>query len=79
MRFELIDGFHLHYVLAKELTELERSHADLRAAVIMAGKHIKKLNFGRKYDPVLARLRKVLREARLVAAQHQSTENKERI
>jgi hypothetical protein len=32
---------------------LELSHAELRAAVILAGKRIRKLNFGRFDDPVL--------------------------
>lgn len=46
------------------MTELERSHHELRAAVILAARHIKKLSFGRKDDPVLVILRRVLREAR---------------
>jgi hypothetical protein len=29
------------------MTDLQRSHAELRAAVILAGKEIRKLNFGR--------------------------------
>ena len=49
------------------MTELERSHAELRAAVILAGKEIRKLNFGRADSPVLAVLGRVLREARAVA------------
>src|SRR5712692_10315420 len=49
---------------ADYLTDLERSHAELRAAILIAGKHIRKLSFGRKDDPVLAMLRRVLREAR---------------
>jgi hypothetical protein len=49
------------------MTELERSHAELRAAVILAGKEIRKLNFGRADSPVLAVLRRVLREARAIA------------
>jgi hypothetical protein len=28
------------------MTDLQRSHAELRAAVILAGKEIRKLNFG---------------------------------
>jgi hypothetical protein len=48
------------------MTELQRSHAELRAAVILAGKEIRKLNFGRADSPVLAILRRVLREARAV-------------
>ena len=46
------------------MTDLERSHAELRAAVILAGKRIRRLSFGRRDDPVLKVLRRVLREAR---------------
>jgi hypothetical protein len=49
------------------MTALERSHRELRAAMIVAGREIRKLNFGRRDNPVLARLRAVLREARAVA------------
>jgi hypothetical protein len=45
------------------MTELQRSHAELRAAVMPAGKEIRKLNFGRADSPVLALLRRVLRDA----------------
>jgi hypothetical protein len=49
------------------MTDLQRSHAEHRAAVILAGKEIGKLNFGRADSPVLAILRRVLRESRAVA------------
>ena len=49
------------------MTDLQRSHAELRAAVILAGKEIRKLNFGRADSPVLAILRRVLRDSRAVA------------
>jgi hypothetical protein len=49
------------------MTELQRSHAELRAAVMLAGKEIRKLNFGRANSPVLAVLRRVLRESRAIA------------
>ena len=49
------------------MTDLQRSHAELRAAVILAGKEIRKLNFGKADSPVLAMLRRVLREARAAA------------
>lgn len=52
------------------MTDLERSHTELRAAVILAGKQIRKLSFGRRDDPVLPILRRVLREARVVARAH---------
>jgi hypothetical protein len=51
------------------VTDLQRSHAELRAAVILAGKEIRKLNFGKKDSPVLRLLRRVLRESREVAKQ----------
>jgi len=44
-----------------------QSHDDLRAALVVAGREIRKLSFGRKDTPVLALLRRVLREARAVA------------
>jgi hypothetical protein len=49
------------------MTDLQRSHAELRAAVVLGGKEICKLNFGRADSPVLAILRRV-RESRAVAA-----------
>jgi len=49
------------------MTDLERSHAELRAALLLAGKRIVKLNFGKRDDPVLVILRRVLREARAIA------------
>ena len=48
------------------MTELERSHDELRAALIVAGKHIRKLSFGKKDDPVPQLLRRVLRDARAI-------------
>jgi hypothetical protein len=49
------------------MTDLQRSHAELRAAVILASKEIRKLNFGQADSPVLGVLRRVLRESRAVA------------
>jgi len=49
-------------------SDLVRSHDELRAALRIAGKEIRKLNFGRSDTPVLKLLRRVLREARGVAA-----------
>lgn len=46
------------------VNDLERSHAEVRAALIIAGKRIRKLSFGKRDDPVLTLLRRVLREAR---------------
>jgi hypothetical protein len=39
------------------VTDLERSHVELRGALILAGKQITKLNFGKRDDPVLPILR----------------------
>jgi hypothetical protein len=49
------------------LHALLASHAELRAALILAGKQIRKLNFGRKTDPALPILRRTLKNARAVA------------
>ncbi len=47
--------------------ELLASHAQLRGALILAGKEIRRLNFGKKDNKVLTVLRRVLRESRVVA------------
>jgi hypothetical protein len=49
------------------ITELLRSHAELRAALIVAGKEIRRLNFGKRGNKALTVLRRVLRESRAVA------------
>jgi hypothetical protein len=49
------------------VNDLELFHAELRAALMLAGKQIVKLSFGKKDDPLLPILRRVLREARAVA------------
>jgi hypothetical protein len=49
------------------IDELQRSHDQLRAAVILAAREIKRLQFGKQDSPVLAKLREVIREARAVA------------
>ena len=48
-----------------EYAALVRSHDDLRAALILAGKEIRKLNFGRTDSPAFVKLRQVLRESGL--------------
>jgi hypothetical protein len=48
-------------------SDLLRSHDELRAALRIAGMEIRKLGFGRKNTPLLALLRRVLRESRAVA------------
>ena len=50
-----------------DLDELLRSHDELRAAVIVAGKRVRQLQFGRRNDDsALEYVREVLREARAV-------------
>ena len=55
------------------MTDLERTNAELRAALILAGKRIVKLNFGRRDDRVLPILRRVLRESRRSVRGRQAT------
>jgi hypothetical protein len=48
--------------------DLIRSHSELRAALILAGKEIRRLHFGKKdRNRVLPILRRTLRESRIVA------------
>jgi hypothetical protein len=49
-----------------EIQDLLRSHNELRAALIIAGKRIQQLQSGCKGDSVPVKLRDVLREARTV-------------
>lgn len=61
-------------ITAKELGVLLSSHDQLRAAVIIAGKRIRKLQFGKANgDPVLKYLRDALYEARSVRKRHPRT------
>jgi hypothetical protein len=53
---------------AASKSDLLRSHDELRAVLRLAGAEIRKLNFGKKDTPLLNLLRRVLREARAVAA-----------
>ena len=50
------------------MTDLKRCNNELRAALILASKEIRKLNFGKSDTPLLRKLREVLRESRIVAA-----------
>jgi hypothetical protein len=59
------------------LKDLLHSHSELRAALVLAGKRIRKLNFGRVDDPVLPILRWTLRESRLVARGFRSSRQTE--
>jgi hypothetical protein len=45
-------------------TDLERSHDELRGALIVAGRHIRRLHYARRIKPILKLLRAVLRNAR---------------
>ena len=57
---------------------LLRSHDELRGALIIAGKRIRKLQFGRRNDdPVLVYLRNVLREARAVRSRYKAVRRME--
>ena len=47
------------------MTDLERSNAELRAALILAGRRIVKLSFGRRNDRALPILRRTLRDAQI--------------
>ena len=47
---------------------LLRSHDELRAALRLAEREIRKLNFGKKETPLLQLLARVMREGRAVAA-----------
>lgn len=49
------------------MTEFERSHAELRGALILAGREIRRLHFGKVTSPVLMKLRALLRDAGIVA------------
>lgn len=50
-----------------DIHDLLRSHDELRRrSLIVAGKRIRQLQFGRKRDPVLTLLRRTLRDARVV-------------
>jgi plasmid stability protein len=51
----------------RRIAELETSNAESKAAVIVAGRELRKLNFGRQDSPVLKLLRRTLRDARQVA------------
>jgi len=52
-----------------DIRPLLASHDELRAVLIVAGRRIRHLNFGRRDDPVLKLLRKTLRDARSVRSE----------
>jgi hypothetical protein len=56
-----------------DLKALLRSHDELRATLIIAGRHIRKLQFGRIDDPVLIAMRAELRKARSVRKRYPRT------
>ena len=45
-------------------TDLERSHDELRGALIVAGRHIRKFRYAKGSVRTLSTLRKVLKDAR---------------
>ena len=45
------------------MTDLERFHSEVRVALITARREIRRLNFGRRDNPVLNKLREVMRDA----------------
>ena len=49
--------------MTPEILDLLRARDELRGDLIMAGRQIRKLSFGRKDDVVLRKLRQVLRDA----------------
>ena len=51
-------------MITVEKSALLRSHEELRGALRIAAKEIRKLNFGRRDTPVLELLRRVWRDAR---------------
>ena len=67
-------GWVRHIDYMDRLAELERSHAELRAALILAGREIRRLNFGRTDSAVLKKLRAVLRDAWRVAKANSLTD-----
>ena len=54
------------------VTDLERSHSELRAALIIAGREIRRLNFGKRDNAVLNKLRATLRDVRKIAARERN-------
>jgi hypothetical protein len=50
-------------------SDLQRSHDDLRAVLRLAGAEIRKHSIGRRDSPLLQLMRRVLREARIVATE----------
>ena len=53
--------------MAMEKSDLLRSHDELRAVLRLAGAELRKRSIGRRDSPLLQLMRRVLREARVVA------------
>jgi hypothetical protein len=51
------------------VTDLERFHNELRAALMIAGREIRRLHFGERDYAVRNKLRATLRDARKIAMQ----------
>jgi hypothetical protein len=67
--FKRILKIKWHVLFVAVLDALLRSHHELRGALILPGRHIHKLSFGRRSDQALPILRRVLKEPRAVARQ----------
>lgn len=49
------------------MTDLQRSHTELRAILRLAGRELTKLGFGKRDTPLLRKMREILQDARAVA------------
>jgi hypothetical protein len=50
----------------KRIGELESSNAELRATLMLAGRELRRLTFGKRDTPLMKLMRRSLREARVV-------------
>jgi hypothetical protein len=55
----------------RAVAELRRSNSELRAALILAGKEIVKLSFGKRDSPVLEHMRQAVRSSNAVEKRFQ--------
>jgi hypothetical protein len=58
----------------RPIADLLQSHNELGAALILAGKKIRRLSFGKRDNKTLPILRRTLRESRVVAKRFEATE-----
>jgi hypothetical protein len=64
-----------HYI-NMEKSALLQSHDELRAVLRLAGAELKKKSIGRKDSPLLQLMRRVLREARIIANAERAAKTK---